>query len=233
MLELGHVSIQRQGWGLQVQDLALAAGERVTLVGPSGCGKSTLLRALVGLEPGAQVRGLRWQSSDISAAAPHRRPFGWLPQELGLWPHLSAGGHVAFARSRGASAQLDAADEEVLALVGLEHKAGALPAQLSGGERQRLAFARVIAQRPAWAVLDEPFSSLDPVMADELSQSFKALTQRLGMGLIQVMHQLHRPADEERFWILEAGRLTQDAQWSNLKAQPATPWIRRFVALQR
>lgn len=233
MLELEHIAVRRPGFHVQVQGLALPAGARVTLIGPSGCGKSTLLRALVGLEPEARVSGLRWRAQDLSSAPPHRRPFGWLPQELGLWPQLSALAHVAFARTRGGSAVPVDADAEVLAQVGLAHLAQALPAKLSGGERQRLAFARVIAQRPAWAVLDEPFSHLDPVMAHELSHSFQSLAARLGMGLIQVTHQLQQPADNECFWAMESGRLTQSGRWADFKQSPATPWIEQFVALQR
>lgn len=232
MLEIDEIRVQRPGFDVRVGGLSLPAGRRVTIVGPSGCGKSTLLRAMVGLEPLAQVRGLRWQNEDISAAPPHRRPFGWLPQELGLWPHLSALGHLAFARSRGRSAKPGGHDEQLLSQVGLSSRAKALPAQLSGGERQRLAFARVMALQPAWAVLDEPFSHLDPVMATDLAQTFQALAQRLGMGLIQVSHQVQRPDDDEWFWALEGGALTQAGRWSELKNTPATPWIARFVALQ-
>lgn len=232
MLELDHIEVQRPDFVVQVRQQRVPAGARVTLIGPSGCGKSTLLRALVGLEPQARVRGLRWQGQDLSAAPPHRRPFGWLPQELGLWPHLTALAHVAFARTRGASAQPADADRAVLEQLGLGHRARALPAQLSGGERQRLAFARVIAQRPPWAVLDEPFSHLDPVMARELSQAFQALAHDTGIGLLQVTHQLHQPHDDETFWVLEAGTLTQAGPWRDLRAQPATPWVRRFVELQ-
>lgn len=233
MLQLEHVAVHRRGgFSLQVQGLALAPGARVTVIGPSGGGKSTLLRALVGLEAHAEVRGLRWNGEDLSAAAPHRRPFGWLPQELGLWPQLSALAHVAFARTRGRSITANDADTHVLAQLGLAQRAQALPAQLSGGERQRLAFARVIALQPAWAVLDEPFSNLDPVMAHELSQAFQALAHRLGMGLIQVTHQLLAPAADDTFWALENGHLTQAGHWADLQTRPATPWIERFVALQ-
>lgn len=232
MLEIEHIHVQRGAFAVQLGALTLPAGRRVTLIGPSGGGKSTVLRALVGLEPQAQVRGLRWQARDLSAAPPHQRPFGWLPQELGLWPHLSALAHVAFARTRGRSVIARDEDAQVLALVGLTQRAHALPAQLSGGERQRLAFARVIALQPAWAVLDEPFSNLDPVMAGELSGAFQALATRLGMGLIQVTHQLQQPDDDDWFWSLEAGTLTQAGRWAEFKRAPATPWIARFVALQ-
>lgn len=232
MLEIDEIRVQRPAFGVRVGGVSLPAGQKLTLIGPSGCGKSTLLRALVGLEPQAQVQGLRWQTQDISAAPPHRRPFGWLPQELGLWPHLSALQHLAFARSRGRNAQPTGEDELLLSEVGLTQRAKALPAQLSGGERQRLAFARVMALQPAWAVLDEPFSHLDPVMTSELVQTFQALAQRLSMGLIQVSHQVHRPTDGDLFWAMENGALTQAGPWAEFKTSPATPWIARFVSLQ-
>jgi ABC-type Fe3+/spermidine/putrescine transport system ATPase subunit len=232
MLEIDEIRVKWPGFGLRVNGLSLPAGRRLTIIGPSGCGKSTLLRAMVGLEPRAQVRGLRWQAQDISTAPPHRRPFGWLPQELGLWPHLSALGHLAFARLRGRGARPNDDDAQLLSEVGLAHRAQALPGQLSGGERQRLAFARVIALRPAWAVLDEPFSHLDPVMASVLAQAFQVLAQRESMGIIQVSHQVRRPADDEWFWALEAGTLMQAGRWADLMNSPATPWIERFVALQ-
>lgn len=231
MLEFDEVRVQRRGFGLRVGRQALRSGQRLTIIGPSGCGKSTLLRALVGLEPLASVDGLRWQGKDISDAAPHRRPFGWLPQELGLWPHLSALEHLAFARSRGRGVRHGSDDEALLAEVGLARRGQALPSQLSGGERQRLAFARVMALQPAWAVLDEPFSHLDPVMAHELAQAFQSMARRLGMGLIQVSHQVRQPDDDDWFWALEDGQLTQAAPWHQLKSSPATPWIARFVAL--
>lgn len=233
MLEIDEIRVQRPGFGVRIGGQSLPADRRLTIIGPSGCGKSTLLRAMVGLEPLAQVRGLRWRAQDISSVPPHRRPFGWLPQDLGLWPHLSSLAHVAFARTRGRSAVYTEGDAQVLAQVGLAHRAQALPAQLSGGERQRLAFARVIAQQPAWAVLDEPFSHLDPVMAGDLAASFQSLAQRLGMGLIQVSHHVQQPDEDDWFWALEAGMLTQTGRWADLKNAPATTWIARFVALQR
>jgi ABC-type Fe3+/spermidine/putrescine transport system ATPase subunit len=232
LLELDQVEVQRPGFSMQARGLRLAAAERVTLIGPSGGGKSTLLRALVGLEPQAKVCGLRWQSQDIARLPPHQRPFGWLPQELGLWPHMRASAHVAFARTRACSIEPNDADMQVLEQVGLMNRAQSLPGQLSGGERQRLAFARVMAMKPAWAVLDEPFSHLDPVMASELSASFKELATQLGMGLIQVTHQLYAPEDDDWLWALEDGRLTQTSRWAHVKQSPATPWIARFVALQ-
>lgn len=232
MLEAGGMVLNRTGFSLEVGHLSVAAGQRVTLIGPSGSGKSTLLRTLAGLEPEARCKTLAWQGQDLAASPPQRRPFGWLAQGLGLWPHLSALQHVAFARTRGRSIRPVPEDSQTLEQVRLSHRPQALPGSLSGGEQQRLAFARVMAQRPAFALLDEPFSHLDPVTADELDRSFRALARDSGMGLLQVSHQVGRPADDEMFWALEAGKLTQTGTWASLKQHAATPWIARFVALQ-
>jgi len=232
VLEIDELQVQRKGFRVQVANLKVEAAQRLTIIGPSGGGKSTLLRAMVGLEPLARVRGLRWQGADITLARPHQRPFGWLPQELGLWPSLRSGEHVAFARTRGRSTKPDPADLQVLDMVALSHRVDAYPATLSGGERQRLAFARVIACRAPWAVLDEPFSNLDPVIANDLAQAFGALAKREGMGLIQVSHQVRRPQGDEVFWVIEDGNLTQAGPWQDMQRMPATPWIERFVGLQ-
>lgn len=232
MLEIDELQVQRKGFGVHVAGLRVAASRRVTVIGPSGGGKSTLLRALVGLEPQARVRGLRWQGRDIGRARPHERPFGWMPQELGLWPSLRAAEHLAFARTRGRSARPEAADLRVLDLVSLGPRRDAYPATLSGGERQRLAFARVVAARTPWAVLDEPFSSLDRVIAHDLALAFADLARREGLGVIQVSHQVHAPAPDELFWVVEGGRITQCGHWEDLCRAPATPWIERFVSLR-
>ncbi len=232
MLEVDEVSVTRPGFRLHVQGLRALPVERVTVIGPSGGGKSTWMRAVAGLEPSARVRGLRWQGQTLDRAAPHRRPFGWMAQDLGLWPHMKAEQHVAFARSRGRETTPTEADRDVLQRVGLSHRSHARPGQLSGGERQRLAFARVLAGAQAWALLDEPFSQLDPVIAHDLGRAFAALAQEKGLGVIQVSHHVRQPAATDMFWVIEGGQLSQSGRWTELRASPATPWIARFIELQ-
>lgn len=232
MLEIDRLSVRRGDFEVHIEGVSLPAAAQLTLLGPSGSGKSTMLRALLGLEPRARVQGLRWRGSDLTPAPPHARPFGWQPQELGLWPSLCALEHVAFARTRGRHARAQDTDLQVLRQVSLAHRARAFPATLSGGEQQRLAFARVIAVRAAWALLDEPFAHLDAVLAHELEQTFAAVAREQGMGMIRVSHQVRAPRDDELFWVMEQGRLTQTGRWADLAERPATPWIARFVALQ-
>jgi ABC-type Fe3+/spermidine/putrescine transport system ATPase subunit len=233
MLSFDSIDLQRPGFQLRIGPQRIPPCTRLTLIGPSGGGKSTLLRALLGLENSAQVKELCWMGASLSTLPLHHRPFAWLPQELGLWPHLNALQHVAFARSCGRHTRSQPQDLALLEQLGLTHRAQARPAQLSGGERQRLACARVLAQERAWAVLDEPFCNLDPVLTHTLEHSFAKLAVSSHMGIIQVSHQVKARTADEIFWVIEAGELTQSGPWNQLLDQPATPWIQRYALLQR
>lgn len=231
MFELTGFVLQRPDFTLRIPALTLPAGETVTVIGPSGGGKSSLVRALLGLEPSARFDTLRWQGQDLRGAMPHQRPFGWLSQDLGLWPHLSAGQHLAFARTHGASLKAAQADEQLLHRVGLASKLHARPGAMSGGERQRLALARVFAAQPELAFLDEPFSNLDPVTADQMLECFNELSAHAGAASVRVMHWMKQPHGDDRFWVIENGSLVQDARWHQLKREPSTPWTAQFAAL--
>lgn len=231
MLEVAGLSLKRKHFALEIPELLLCAGQSVTVIGPSGGGKSSFIRALLGFEPDARFDALRWCGVDLAMAPPHRRPFGWLSQDLGLWPHLTAGEHLAFARTKGRTLSAGPEDRELLERVGLARRLAAKPGALSGGERQRLAFARVFAALPAIALLDEPFSNLDPVTADRMLQEFTRMSADFGIQTIRVTHWMKRPAEDECFWVIEDGSVSQHGLWRELTAQPHTPWIERVVSL--
>lgn len=234
MLKINRLRVQRQAFVLQADRLEAPDGGRVTVIGPSGSGKSTLLRVMAGLDVVGKVEfEASWREQPLAGLRPDHRPFGWLSQDLGLWPHMTAVEHVAFARTRGRSRQTAAADLTLLARVGLAHRDSALPANMSGGERQRLAFARVMAQRPAWALLDEPFSSLDVVTADRMAEEFSMLAAEHGIGIIQVTHQIVRPSAADQVWVVEQGGVVQAASWQDLIRKPHSSWIEQFLSLRQ
>ncbi|HEY5319199.1 MAG TPA: ATP-binding cassette domain-containing protein, partial [Solirubrobacteraceae bacterium] len=150
------IDLPRRAFDLRA---ALSVGaETFALVGPSGSGKTSLLKAVAGLERpragrialGAELwfdaeRGVR-----LSA---ERRRIGYLPQDYGLFPHLTVTGNVRFAAKRERP--------DLLERFGVAHLAHARPRQLSGGERQRVALARALAREPRVLLLDEPFGALD------------------------------------------------------------------------
>lgn len=193
--------------------IALDRGETVVILGPSGCGKTTLLRLVAGLE--APDRGeIVIDGVPVSSAAlmvePHRRQLSMIFQDLALWPHLSAFANVAFGlRGRGQSTEIvRAMGEEALSRVALSPHRDRFPHQLSGGERQRLAIARALAGRPAYVLMDEPFSSLDPLLKEQMSALVKELRASLGLGVLYVTHNLDEALTlGDRIVLMSRGRV--------------------------
>lgn len=193
--------------------LGLERGETLVVLGPSGCGKTTLLRLIAGLErPDAGeilIDGKR-VSSPGCLVDPHRRGLSMIFQDLALWPHLSAFEHVAFGlRGRGRSREsLRALVIEALRQVSLQDHLERYPHQLSGGERQRLAIARALAGSPQHLLMDEPFSSLDPLLKRRMMDLLVDLRSRLGLGVLYVTHQLDEAlALGDRILLMGEGRV--------------------------
>jgi iron(III) transport system ATP-binding protein len=217
--------------------LHLAAGEFLVLIGGSGSGKTTLLRSAAGLErvTSGRVR-LRQDAVDDPAASifvpAASRGLGMVFQDYALWPHLSCLDNVAAAlparvpdRQARAHAML-----ERMQIGPLAHRR---PAHLSGGQQQRVGIARALVAQPDLLLLDEPFSSLDPHIRDQLRNDIRALARETGTAALLVSHDptdIWRLAD--RVAVLEAGRITQSAAPETLFNQPATPHMARFSGAQ-
>jgi ABC-type lipoprotein export system ATPase subunit len=176
-------------------DLDLGAGETVALRGPSGSGKTTVLHLLGGLlvPTAGEVlwRGERLSSLDAAARGRTRAGgIAYVLQGSNLLPTFSAHENVAFAAWVAARAGLEQRHEpaELLALVGLERKAKALPAELSGGEAQRVALARALAQSPELLLCDEPTGHLDSDTARRVLDLLVALHGRFGFALAIATH---------------------------------------------
>ena len=162
-------------------DLAVRAGEVLSLVGPSGCGKSTLLRLLAGLDRPSAGR-IDWASG--------RPEIGYVFQDATLMPWATAADNVFLPlRLRGTSRR-DAAPRvaEALERVGLGHVAGHRPAELSGGMRMRVSIARALVVRPALLLMDEPFAALDEITRFRLNDDVAALAAEPGTTLVFVTH---------------------------------------------
>ncbi len=188
LLELESVAVRIAGHPI-VHDAALTVDEREVLAiqGPSGCGKTTLLRAIAGLEP--ETSGtLTYDGSDLGAVPAERRNLGFVFQEGALFPHLTVAKNVGFGLrdlDRDARAARVA---ELLDLVRLDGLGDRLPHQLSGGQRQRVALARAIARKPRLVLLDEPFSSLDAELRDDLRKELFDVLRSRDVAAILVTH---------------------------------------------
>jgi thiamine transport system ATP-binding protein len=189
--------------------LAVAPGEAVALLGPSGCGKSTLLRAIAGLEPLAAGRVL-WDGQDLSGVPVHKRGFGLMFQDGQLFPHLTAGGNVAYGLKMAGLGRAERAEQAAdwLDLVGLAGYAARSVATLSGGEAQRVALARALAPHPRLLLLDEPLSALDTSLREELGAAVRQILTSTNTPALWVTHDPIEAAAADRAIRMTAGRLT-------------------------
>lgn len=173
-------------------NLNIPSGSFAALLGPSGCGKTTLLRTIAGLvrpSSGAIRFGKQLVSVSSLVLPPHKRNIGYLPQEGGLFPHLSVSENVGFALSRDMKKlERDQIIDEMLELVGLTGFASRKPHELSGGQQTRVALARALALRPAMVLLDEPFSNLDHALRAEVSGEVVSLLKRTKTTSLMVTH---------------------------------------------
>lgn len=190
-------------------DVAFGVGEKTALWGPSGSGKTTLLHVLGGLvQP--TTGAVEWKGAHL----PRRvRGIGYVFQGSNLLPSFTAFENVALARSiadpRG---DIERDSLEVLALVGLEHKADSLPSELSGGESQRVAIARALAQKPELLLCDEPTGHLDSDTAARVLALIVAAQERLGFTLVIATHDADVAAGLDRRVELHDGAIVEDSQ---------------------
>jgi molybdate transport system ATP-binding protein len=158
-----------------------------------------------------------------------RRKLGYLPQDYGLFPHLSVRANVEFAlasRSRPDPARA----AELLREFGLEALAERKPKALSGGEKQRVALARALSTSPRALLFDEPLAALDVHLRSEVRRLLGAYLDKSGLPCVLVTHD----ADDARalgqcIVALEAGRVTQSGSWEELAARPASRFVEAFT----
>ena len=176
---------------------AVPRGEIVALMGPSGSGKTTVLRLIAGLEPfqsgTVQVEDLALVGNGGTAASTLRalrHKIGMVFQFHHLFEHLPAIKNVWLAPVYAHGVPFREAvrrAQELLAALGVEHRAGALPRELSGGEAQRVAIARALAVDPPLLLMDEPTASLDAARRSELRDLLRGLVGE-GRTLVIATH---------------------------------------------
>ncbi len=203
-----------------------AAGRRLAVVGPSGSGKTLLLRLLAGLE--TPDRGAAWLGDTPLHTRPtERRRLGYVPQEYGLFPHLTVWQQLTFGVE--ADPGLARYWSEGLGLAGLEQR---VPAQLSAGQRQRVALARALACAPRLLLLDEPFSALDAPIRESLRREMRALQRELGMATLLVTHDPVEAAFlADDMLVLAEGTVLQAGPVAAVLGHPASPRVARLLGI--
>ena len=224
MLELSRLS-KRFGSLQALDDLSLSLdrGEIVGFVGSNGAGKSTTMRIVMGVLA-ADSGAVTWMGAPVDAAI--RRTIGYMPEERGLYPRMKVAEQLVYlARLHGLSASAaKAAANRWTERLGLEERRGDEVQSLSLGNQQRVQLAAALVSDPELLILDEPFSGLDPVAVDVMSQ---VLLERAAAGVPTLFssHQLdvvERLCD--RVVIIRSGRLVADGTIPELQATETPRW---------
>lgn len=210
--------------------LAIEPGEFFALLGPSGCGKTTTLRLLAGLES-PTAGSVRLDGTDVTDRPANRRDVGLVFQDLVLFPHMTVAENVAYGLER-AGVPRDERDERVasmLDIVGLAGFEGRDPASLSGGQRQRVALARSLVTEPRVLLLDEPLSSLDRSLREELQTELTRIQREVGTAFLYVTHdQESAMTMADRVAVMADGRLVETGPPEALYRTPETAFVARF-----
>ena len=212
-------------------DLAIEAGEFITLLGPSGSGKTTALMLIAGFEQ-PNAGEILIDGRAVQRLPPYRRNIGVVFQSYALFPHLTVAENIAFPlKQRGARrGEREAAVRRMLDLVQLAGYGGRFPQALSGGQQQRVAIARAIVFNPQVLLMDEPLSALDKQLRESLQLEIKGLHERLGITFVYVTHdQREALVMSDRVSVMNRGRIEQIAAPQTIYDAPANRFVATFV----
>jgi ABC-type Fe3+/spermidine/putrescine transport system ATPase subunit len=234
MLEIEALTARVGAFRLTGINLAVGAGECHTVLGPSGAGKSTLLHAVLGTLPVESGR-IRLAGAEITRLPVERRHLGYVPQQLGLFPHLSVHDNLTYsARARKVPrGEFEPLLKHLTDITGIGALLDRFPATLSGGERQRVALVRALASNPRLVLLDEPFTALNESLRRELWWLVKDLQRERELSVLLVTHDLTEAYFlAKHVTVLIDGQQEQSGSREEVYRRPATLAVARFLGLK-
>jgi osmoprotectant transport system ATP-binding protein len=218
--------------------LEIEKGKTTVLIGPSGCGKSTLIRIITGLIS-PDTGEVRIDNEILSASnlRAHRLRMGYVIQEGGLFPHLTAERNVSLLaehlgwKKEDIKDRIDSLSELTKFPVGALNK---FPAELSGGQRQRVGLMRALVLNPDILLLDEPLGALDPLIRYDLQTDLKEIFQKLTKTVLLVTHDLNESVFfADSIVLMNDGTIVQKGNIEDMKTRPADPFVTAFIKAQR
>lgn len=215
--------------------------ELAVLFGFSGAGKSMTLQLIAGLaEPDRGVVILDdtvyFDSSSRKSAPPQKRPFGYVFQDLALFPHMTVLQNILYGavdisgRKRLSKTEKSDRADEMIQRFRLTGLAARYPHEISGGQKQRVALARALIRQPSMLLLDEPFSALDLPLRLEMRKFLKEVRDQFNIPAILVTHDFEEAAAiSDKIIIYEHGKIAQIGSPEQIKSAPANRYVAQLV----
>ena len=223
---------------LHPTNLTIQPFKTTALIGPSGCGKSTILRLMNGLlEPTSgdvEFEGHRVSRDNVLE---FRRRIGYVIQDGGLFPHLSASQNVTLM-AKHLGIPVDQTQQRLSELCDLTRfptdGLNRYPVELSGGQRQRVSLMRALVLNPDVLLLDEPLGALDPMVRASLQTELRDIFGSLGKTVVLVTHDMGEAAYlGDQIVVLKEGRIIQEGTLHDLRERPSDEFISEFISAQR
>lgn len=212
-------------------NLKIGDGEFIALLGPSGCGKTTTLLMVAGIYKPTKGKIL-FDDKDITYLPPKDRNIGMVFQSYALYPHMTIYDNIAFPLrlKKLPKNEIDHKVRKVAKLLRIEELLDRKPAQLSGGQQQRVALGRALVKEPDVLLLDEPLSNLDAKLRIIMRAEIKRLQKELKITTIYVTHdQIEAMSMADKIAVMNAGKLQQYAEPSELYSKPANLFVAGFI----
>jgi ABC-type sulfate/molybdate transport systems ATPase subunit len=199
---------------------------RLAIIGPSGSGKSLTLRLIAGLEEN-ETSQVMLGAASLSGLPPEERRIGYMPQDYGLFPHMTVAQQLAFPVHADAASARQWVDQ-----LGLAALVARLPRELSFGQRQRVALARALTQHSELLLFDEPFAALDTPRRRRLQQSLRALQREISAVTVIVTHDPDEAALlADEILVIEHGRALQAGPVAAVFERPASIRVAELLGL--
>jgi len=233
MLELRNISKNYGDFELKEISIQIQKGEYFILLGRSGAGKSQLLEIISGLRK--PDRGeIILNGRDITRENIQERKVGLVFQDFALFPHLTVFDNISYPlkMKKMKSGKIVKKVGEISDNLNVKHLLDRKPDVLSGGEKQRVAVARTLVTSPDIILLDEPMSSIDTPLRDDIRRLLRKINQS-GMTILHVTHD-HRESIRlaHRVGVIHNGRIIQIGHPVEVFAKPANRFVARFAGIQ-
>jgi ABC-type Fe3+/spermidine/putrescine transport system ATPase subunit len=233
MLSIQNLNIRLDDFALQNVNLDINQGDYFVLLGPSGAGKTILFETIAGINIPDSGK-IILDGKDITFEKIRKRNIGLVFQDGAVFPHLTAGQNISYPLK---SKRLPKSNirEKVLNLakqMDIAHLLHRKPSTLSGGELRRVAIARTLALNPACLLLDEPLSSIDSRLKDDILGLLKKLNKN-GLTILHITHD-YREAFylANKIAVIDKGRIVQQGTPPEIVAKPGSKFVAGFIGIK-